>query len=72
LTLKEEEWGQWPQWFVVEEGYGEVIGNIDGEEFVRRKVFPNGAVTSGVTWNIYEAASGGPNLRPDNVREIKQ
>lgn len=71
LTLNGEEWGdQWPQWIVAEEDLGPYINTTDGAPFVRQANFPNGAVTSGIPWTIYEAQTGRPNVRQENLRTL--
>ena len=54
--------GQWPQWIVSDEATGPTLTTAGGVPFVRRAVFPDGAVASGVGWTVYEAESGGPRV----------
>jgi hypothetical protein len=71
LTLSGENWaGQWPQWLIAEEDYGPSLVTSDGIPFVRRAYFPTGAVTSGISWTIYESADGLPHVRPEDLRTL--
>ena len=71
MTLRGEEWGaQYPQWMVTEEDFGQFVNTTDGHSFVRRAIFPTGAVASGISWTIYEHESGRPYVRADSLREL--
>jgi len=61
---------QWPQWLVTEENVGQALQSSTGAVFVRRATFPDGAVTSGIPWIIYEAESGAARARPENLRAL--
>jgi hypothetical protein len=64
--------GQWPQWLVLEEDLGQFVTAADGVRFDRRTTFPRGAVTSGVSWTVYEAESARPNVSPENLEPLSR
>jgi hypothetical protein len=73
LTIRGAEWkGQWPQWIVTEQFYGpgNTMYDQDGVPFVLRGVFPNGGVSSGIFWVLYESATGAAFVRPGNLATI--
>jgi hypothetical protein len=70
-TLHDEQApGQWPQWLIVEQDFGPGMVTTNGVPFVREAAFPKGAVTSGVSWFIYESQSARPNVSAENLEVL--
>jgi hypothetical protein len=73
FTLRTEQWGsQWPQWMIAEDDLGQYVITPDGIPFVRQATFPKGAVTSGISWTLYEVQTARPNVRPENLKLISR